>query len=83
MNELNNNNNRYYGLDETITNYNIKNQRDLDFSFSSLSNGYYVNNNGDLIVKNVNHKNQGWFRCEASNLLGSVSGSMFLQVKSK
>ncbi len=64
-------------------NNNNNNNNNYDYSFNSQSNGYYVNNNGDLIIKNINFKNQGWFKCEASNLLGSVSANMFLQVKSK
>ena len=47
-----------------------------------MSNGYYVNMNGDLIIKNVNIKNQGWYRCEASNILGTITANIFLQVKS-
>jgi hypothetical protein len=87
-NNNNNNNYRYYSLDESNSNYNINNNNNnnnnnYDYSFNSQSNGYYVNNNGDLIIKNINFKNQGWFKCEASNLLGSVSANMFLQVKSK
>ncbi len=39
--------------------------------------------NGDLVIKNANAKHQGWYKCEASNLLGSVNGNMYLQVKSK
>ena len=41
-----------------------------------------MNINGDLIIKNVNIKNQGWFRCEASNILGTINANIFLQVKS-
>ena len=38
---------------------------------------------GTLLIRNVNHKNQGWYQCEASNILGKVSATMYLQVKKK
>lgn len=71
------NNNRFYSLDETNSNYNI------DFSYNSLTNGYNVNTQGNLIIKNINTKNQGWYRCEPSNLLGSVNDNLYLQIKKK
>ena len=44
---------------------------------------YSLNDNGDLIIKSVNLKSAGWYRCIAENLLGSISQNMFLHVKKK
>ncbi len=57
-------------------------QRSRQFSFNPTPNSYFIND-GDLIINSVNAKSQGWYKCEASNLLGSISAKMFLQVKSK
>lgn len=62
-------------------------------SHSIFSNGYEAiekyeeqtlgtSSNGELLIKNVNMKDQGWYKCEASNLLGNVDANMYLQVKS-
>ena len=42
-----------------------------------------TNSNGELQIKSVNMKHQGWYKCEASNSLGKVDAIMYLQVKSK
>lgn len=42
-----------------------------------------TNSNGELQIKSVNMKHQGWYKCEASNSLGKVDATMYLQVKSK
>lgn len=42
-----------------------------------------TNSNGELQIKSVNMKHQGWYKCEASNSLGKVDAKMYLQVKSK
>ena len=41
------------------------------------------NENGYLTIRNVNVINQGWYICEANNILGKISASMFLQVKKR
>jgi len=58
------------------------NERGRQFGFNSKPNSYFIND-GELIINNVNAKSQGWYKCEASNLLGTISAKMFLQVKSK
>lgn len=42
-----------------------------------------TNNNGQLIIKNANMKHEGWYKCEAGNILGQIEAKMYLQVKSK
>ena len=45
---------------------------------------YYSRNreNTDLILNNVNVRHQGWYKCEASNLMGKISAKFYLLVKS-
>jgi hypothetical protein len=52
---------------------------------SAKMNAQFLNSNdeGELVVKHVNSEHQGWYRCEASNLLGTVSANMYLQVRKK
>ena len=39
---------------------------------------------GDYTIKNVNAKiHEGWYRCEAKNLLGSISADMYLKVNKR
>jgi hypothetical protein len=52
------------------------------FTFNAMPNSYFINN-GELIINSVNVKSQGWYKCEAENLLGSINANMYLQVKSK
>lgn len=52
------------------------------FPFTYIPNSYYQTN-GQLIINNVNSKSQGWYKCEATNLLGTVTAKMFLQIKKK
>lgn len=64
---------------------------DSSADFHDFNNNNNNNENGNnnlkndayLRIRNVNQKHQGWYKCEASNILGKVSASMFLQVKSK
>lgn len=37
--------------------------------------------NTDLTLRNVNSRHQGWYKCEASNLMGKISRNFYLQVK--
>jgi hypothetical protein len=52
------------------------------FAFNPMPNSYFVSG-GNLIINSVSTKSLGWYKCEASNLLGSVSAKMFLQIKRK
>jgi protein sidekick len=51
---------------------------------SSDEDDYYSRNreNTDLMLRNVNVRNQGWYRCEASNLMGKICANFYLQIKS-
>ena len=78
----------------TWTKFNMQKTHDENLMYSSNSEFFapsqyeedYFNANNqentDLILKNVNKKNEGWYRCEASNLLGKISADFFLQIKS-
>ncbi len=66
--------------EDSFSNTNSNNNNDFDFV--EQQEQLISSNNGDLIIKNANLKHQGWYKCEASNLLGTVSANMFLQVKS-
>ena len=48
----------------------------------SIANSY-VDDSGDLVIKSISYKHQGWYKCQASNVLGSISAQTFLHVKSK
>ncbi len=54
-------------------------------SVTSDEDEYYARNrdNTDLVLRNVNVRNQGWYRCEASNLMGKISANFYLQIKKK
>lgn len=52
------------------------------FAFNPMPNSYFISN-GNLIINSVSQKSLGWYKCEASNLLGSISAKMFLQIKRK
>lgn len=52
------------------------------FAFRPIPNSYFINKQ-DLIINSVTDKSEGWYKCVASNLLGSVSTKMYLQIKSK
>ena len=43
----------------------------------------YTDYEGDLIIKNVNKKHEGWYKCSAKNLIGSIETRMFLKVNKK
>ena len=36
----------------------------------SIANSY-VDDGGELENKSISHKHQGWYKCQASNVLGS------------
>ena len=45
---------------------------------------YSLHSEGDYTIKNVNAKlHEGWYRCEAKNLLGSISADMYLKVNKR
>ena len=48
------------------------------------SDNQYISQNGDLIIKNLNTKShEGWYMCDAKNLLGSINARMYLKVNKK
>jgi hypothetical protein len=55
------------------------------FAQAENEEDYYGQNSehSELILKNVNKKNEGWYRCEANNLLGKISANFYLHIKSK
>jgi hypothetical protein len=54
----------------------------LNNDFTTIA-PYSLNDNGDLIIKSVNLRNAGWYKCIAENLLGSISQNLYLYVKKK
>lgn len=76
----------------TLIGHGLLDDSNNDESSSSMNNNYNLerldekgfgtNANGELVIKNANGRHQGWYKCEASNLLGQVEAKMFLQVKS-
>lgn len=58
---------------------------DENFYFKGDQNeNKYSLSEGDYTIKNVNAKlHEGWYRCEAKNLLGSISADMFLKVNKR
>ena len=54
----------------------------LNNDFTTIA-PYSLNDNGDLIIKSVNLRNAGWYKCIGENLLGSISQNLYLHVKKK
>ena len=48
----------------------------------SIANSY-VDDGGELENKSISHKHQGWYKCQAFNVLGSISSPTFFYVKRK
>ena len=70
------------GTDDSYSSSNSNNNNNNDFDMIEQQEQLVSSANGDLIIKNANLKHQGWYKCEASNLLGTISANMYLQVKS-
>lgn len=72
-------------LDSTTQQYKtIYLSNDELISSHGVNNAVYnTNDNGDLLIKNLNIKHTGWYKCIAENILGSVSQNMYLHVKKK
>ena len=72
-----------YFPDDTVHQSGYKDNGVDMFTFNAFSNANYVDAAGNLILKSLSPKNQGWYKCEASNVLGIISNKMYLQVKSE